>query len=100
MRTFVDNSGRNWTVSLDAERAVRLRRSLGVDLLDGLEGSALVRLITEPKLLGRVLYRLCEAEALVGGVGPEDFAAGVEGEAATGATVALLEEWVEFLKRG
>ena len=96
MKTFADNAGRTWTVTVNVDAVRRVRNLLNVDLLEVVEGKLLERLVGDPVLLCDLLYALCKPEADARGVTAEDFGRAMAGDAIDGATQALLEELVDF----
>ena len=120
MRTFQDNAGRSWTVTLNVYAVKKVRDLLQVDLLDlggdpsigrgGLEagdkpgnpstghgaGGLLYRLIADPVLLVDVLYVVCQEQADGASVTDEQFGRAMAGDAIDGATKAFLEELADF----
>ena len=109
MRTFQDNAGRSWTVTLNVWTVKKVRDVLSVDLLDlGGDPSTslragdepgnglLYRLIADPVLLVDVLYVVCKEQADEAGVTDEQFGRAMAGDAIDGATRAFLEELADF----
>jgi len=96
MRTFKDNAGRTWTVSITVDAIKRVRGLLDVDLLEVVGGKLIDRLITDPVLLCDIVYAVCKPEADAQGVSDEDFGRAMAGDAIEHATTALLEELVSF----
>jgi hypothetical protein len=100
MRTFADNAGCTWTVTVNVEAVKRVRGLLSVDLLEVLDGKLLERLAADPILLCDLVYALCKPEADAKGVTDEEFGRAMAGDAIDGATVALMEELVDFFPKG
>ena len=108
MRTFQDNAGRSWTVTLNVYAVKKVRDLLGVDLLElggdiggastpgEAENSLLYRLIADPVLLVDVLYVVCKDQADQAGVTDEQFGQAMAGDVIDAATKALLEELADF----
>jgi len=109
MRTFKDNAGRSWTVTLNVWTVKKVRDLLQVDLLDlgGAPSTSpgsgetpgnglLYRLIADPVLLVDVLYVVCQEQADEAGVTDEQFGRAMSGDAIDGATKAFLEELADF----
>jgi len=96
MRTFKDNAGRTWTVSITVDAIKRVRSLLDVDLLEVVGGKLIDRLITDPVLLCDIVYAVCKPEADAQSVSDEDFGRAMAGDAIEHATTALLEELVSF----
>lgn len=100
MKTFRDNAGRTWTVSINVDAIRRVRSELGVNLMEAVEGGLLERLACDPVLLCDVLYVVCRPEAEARSVADEDFGRAMAGDAIEHATTALLEELVDFFPQG
>jgi len=96
MKTFQDNAGRTWTVSITIDAIKRVRGLLDVDLLEVVGGKLIDRLITDPVLLCDIVYAVCKPEADAQSVSDEDFGRAMAGDAIEHATTALLEELVSF----
>lgn len=96
MRTFVDNAGRTWTVTLNVDAIKRVRGLLNVNLLEIVEGTLIERLVRDPVLLCDVVYAVCKPEADARHVTDEEFGRAMGGDAIEHATTALLEELVAF----
>ena len=102
MRTFQDNAGRSWTVTLNVWTVKKVRDLLQVDLLDlggdeAKPGNGLLyRLIADPVLLVDVLYVVCREQAEGANVTDEQFGRAMAGDAIDGATKAFLEELADF----
>ena len=103
MRTFKDNAGRTWSLTLNVWTVKKVRDLLGLDLLD-LGGDAatrdkpglLFRLIADPVLLVDVLYVVCRDQADGASVMDEQFGRAMGGDAIDAATKAFLEELADF----
>jgi hypothetical protein len=103
MRTFNDNAGRTWSLTLSVWTVKKVRDLLGVDLLD-LGGEAatrdkpglLFRLIADPVLLVDVLYVVCRDQADSAAITDEQFGRAMGGDAIDAATKAFLEELADF----
>ena len=106
MRTFKDNAGRTWSLTLSVWTVKKVRDLLGVDLLDlGGEPATgpsdkkpglLFRLIADPVLLVDVLYVVCKDQADGASVTDEQFGRAMGGDAIDAATKAFLEELADF----
>ena len=96
MRTFTDNAGRTWTLTINVGAIKRVRGLLDVDLLEVVEGKLIERLIRDPILLCDVVYAVCKPEADSLNVSDEEFGRAMAGDAVDHATTALLEELVDF----
>ena len=94
MKTFKDNEGREWCVSIDVAAVKRCRDLLNEDLLDVQQ--VLQRLMVDPILLCDVVYVVCKPQADQLGVTDEQFAQAMGGRAIARAKQALVEELVDF----
>ena len=99
MKTFNDNAGRTWTVSLNIDAVKRVKSLVKVDLTEAVGGKLLERLTTDPILLCDVLYAVCKSEADTKNITDEDFGRALAGDAIDSATTALLEELVNFFPK-
>jgi hypothetical protein len=100
MRTFTDNANRTWTVTVNVDAIKRVKGTLGVNLLEAIEGKLLDRLATDPVLLCDILYVLCRQQADAAGVSDEDFGGAMAGDVIEQATTAFLEELAGFFPKG
>ena len=104
MRTFRDNDGRSWDLTLNIYAVKQVRDVLGVDLLDpsgspkgeNADDCLLRKLIADPVLLVDVLYVVCRDQAEKAGVTDEQFGRAMAGDAIDEATRAFLEELADF----
>ena len=104
MKSFTDNAGRTWVVSVTVGTIKRVRALCGVDLANIItmepgqtpKVDLLERLATDPVLLVDVLYAVCKDEADSKGVSDEEFGRGMAGDAIELATSALLDEIIDF----
>jgi hypothetical protein len=100
LKTFVDNTGRAWTVTVNVDAIKRVRGLVNVDLLEVLDGKLLERLASDPILLCDLVYALCKPEADARQVSDEEFGRAMAGDAIDSATAALMEELVGFFPKG
>jgi hypothetical protein len=96
VKTFTDNAGRVWTVTINVNAIKRVRGLIDVNLLEVIEGTLLEKLIRDPILLCDVVYAVCKPEADALNVTDEQFGQAMAGDAIDQATKALLEELVGF----
>ncbi len=96
MKTFQDNNGRTWTITVNVDAIKRVRSLLDVNLLDVVDGKLLERIVSDPVLLCDVIYCLVKPDADARQVTDEDFGRAMAGDAIDHATTALLEELVDF----
>jgi hypothetical protein len=99
MKSFTDNAGRTWKVTINVETIRRVRALLNLNLLDAVEGVLLERLVHDPVLLCDVLFAIVKPEAESRAVADADFGAALAGDSIDQATRALLEELVDFFPR-
>ena len=100
MKTFNDNAGRTWTITVNVGAIKRVKSLLSVNLMDAVEGKLLERLISDPILLCDVIYAVCKPEADAKEISDEDFGRSMAGDAIDFATTALLEELCDFFPQG
>jgi len=100
MKTFKDNQGREWSISVDVSAVKRVKSLLDVNLLDIVDGKLLELLVTDPVLLCDIIYCLVKPEADGKDVSDEDFGRAMGGDAIDHATAALMGELVDFFPRG
>lgn len=98
MKTFTDNAGRTWTVTINVDAIKRVRTLVQVNLLDVLDDGCklLAELHDDPVLLVDVLYCICKPEADAQNVTDEEFGRAMSGDAILQASTALLEELSDF----
>ena len=104
MKSFTDNAGRTWMVTVNVAAIKRVRALCGVDLnaiveMDEKNNPStrlLERLSTDPVLLVDVLYAVCKNEADAQGITDEEFGMAMAGDAIELATTALLDEVIDF----
>jgi len=94
MRTFRDNSGRTWTISVDVAAVKRARSLAGVDMLD-LRGT-MSSIERDPVLVCDAVWAVVKPQADQHGVDEESFLASLAGDCIEAATRALLAELVDF----
>lgn len=99
MKTFTDNLGRSWTITIDVSAIKRVRSLLDVNILDVAGGDLLQRVIEDPVLLCDVIYCLVKPDADAREVSDEDFGRSMAGDAIELATTAFLEELADFFPR-
>lgn len=96
MRTFKDNAGRTWTISLTVAAVKRVRDLAKIDLLDLANGRVFERLVADPVTLCDALYAACKPQADAEGVSDEQFGEAMAGDAIEHASKALVEELIQF----
>ncbi len=96
MRTFKDNAGRTWTISLTVSAVRRVRDLAKIDLLDLANGRVIERLSADPVTLCDALYAACKPQADAEGITDEQFGEAMAGDAIEHASKALVEELIQF----
>ena len=98
MKTFQDNAGRAWTVTINVDAIKRVRTLAKVNLLDVLDDGCklLAELHDDPVLLVDVLYCVCKPDADAQNVTDEEFGRGMSGDAILQAANALFEGLSDF----
>ena len=104
MKTFTDNTGRTWTLSVTVGTIKRVRALCGVDLANIITMESgktpnvglLERLASDPVLLVDVLFAVCKPEADAKGITDEEFGRAMAGDAIELAATALLDEIIDF----
>ena len=96
MKTFKDNAGRSWSISVDIATIRRVRKVLGVNLVASDLADILKKILGDPVLLCDILYVVCKPEADKEGISDEDFGRAMAGDAIEHATVAFLEALADF----
>ncbi len=104
MKSFCDNTGRSWLISVNVGTIKKVRALCNVDLANiiSIENGEkpkidlLEKLATDPVLLVDVLYAICKDEADKLGVSDEDFGRAMAGDSIEYATTALLDEVIDF----
>ena len=104
MRTFKDNAGRMWSVTLNVLQMKRIRAHLGIDLVNVITLDAggkvqvdlVDRIASDPCLLVDILWVCVGDEAKAAGVTDEEFGRSLAGDSIDEATAAFLDELVDF----
>ena len=96
MKTFTDNAGRSWNISVTVDAVKRVRSLLDVDLMEAAGGKLIQELSDNPVLLCDVIYCIVKPEADAKQISDEDFGKAMAGDAIDQATSAFLEDLVNF----
>lgn len=88
---FTDRHGRQWEITITVGTLGRLK-AVGINLLDP-------ALAEDIELFGRLLWVLCESQAVAAGLTEEQFADVCDGPTLAGATDAIDEEYMLFRLR-
>jgi hypothetical protein len=99
MRSFTDNAGRTWQISVTVATIKRVRGMTGVDLMGVVNPeSGLFDKLADPVTLVDLLWAVVQPAPE--GVTDEDFGNAMGGDALESATKALLDEMVDFFPKG
>ena len=96
MKTFVDATGKTWTVTINTNAIKRAKETAGVYLVDVVNGDLYERLLLDPVLVCDVAYGVCKPEADTRKFTREDFNAVLVGDAIAAAREAILGDLVDF----
>ena len=81
MKTFKDNAGRSWDISVTVDAVKRVRSLLDVDLMEAAAGKLIQQLADNPVLLCDVIYCIVKPQADEREVTDEDFGKAMAGDA-------------------
>jgi len=100
MKTFTDTANRTWSISLTIGSAMRVKDTLGVDLLQPEEGDPphLTRLGTDEILLGKVIACLLAGQFESHKISEADVLASFDGQTLCAAQTAFYEELISFFQ--
>lgn len=97
--TFTDNTGEAWTIVFDGptlEKIANPETGLGFDISAD-DGTGLTKATSSGFMLGRVLWFLCEEQAMAKNISPHEFAKRLyPGEIVEGAEKALRQALLDF----
>jgi hypothetical protein len=98
MKTFVDATGKTWTVTINTSAVKRAKETAGVYLVDMVkeESDLYGRLLLDPVLVCDVAYGVCKPEADARKFTRDDFNAVLVGDAIAAAREAILGDLVDF----
>ncbi len=97
MKTFTDNAGRSWSVTINVAVLARVRDEAGVDLIRAFEPeSGILERLADPVTLCAAVYAACRPQAEKLALTPEQFGESMAGDAIESAAAALLDELVDF----
>ncbi|MBW7904867.1 MAG: hypothetical protein LC135_09675 [Phycisphaerae bacterium] len=102
MKTFTDNAGRTWTISITVDAIKRVEGLIkGVNLANLTDGDPplLTRLETDVVLLCDVIFALVKPQAEQVGVSDEEFGRAMGGDAIMAAHDAFWEELTGFFRQ-
>ena len=103
MKTFHDQTGKEWRIIINVAAVKRVRDLCGVNLMDVIKvednrisADLVDRIANDPVLLVDIVYSLCLPQAQEDGVTDIQFGERMVGDTVEAATNALLEELVNF----
>jgi len=99
MKTFVDSTGRAWTISMTIGEAARLRDALKVNILSPELDDVLVRLVTDDLFLFEVLNVLLLPQMEKYDIAAEEVRSLFDGGTLLRAHTALYEELLDFFRQ-
>lgn len=97
--TFQDRAARTWDLAITVETVRRVRKLVGVNLLDALGGKLLVSLAQDPMAFADTLWAIVQPQAEAKGVTDEHFGASLAGPEIESATAAFMEAVQGFFAR-
>jgi len=98
MKTFTDNAGRTWTVTINVDAMKRVRDALGIHLGKVLDDklTPLAEILEDPIRLVDVVYCLCKQQADSQSVSDVDFGRAMAGDAIMASADAFVEALTDF----
>lgn len=96
MKTFVDNSGKTWTVSITVGTIKRVKDLLGINLIQAITGDLIEKLETDICLFVDILYVVCKDQAQANSISDEKFGTLLGGDSLEQATDCFLDELINF----
>lgn len=96
MASFVDSSGRPWSVEITVATVKAVRSALGIDLLGVFGGTLLADLVADPTKVIDVLFVVCEDQARALGIDDLAFGRLFSGPVLEGAVAAFMEALIGF----
>ena len=98
MQVFADNSNRNWSLSLTIGSAMKIKETLGIDLLQPEVGDPplLTRLGTDEMLLAQVIAALLESQFELHKVDADQIYECFDGPTFARAHEAFYKELIDF----
>lgn len=96
MKTFRDNTSREWPVSINVHAIRRVRDATAVNLVSRDFPALLEQLLSDPVLLCDVIYVLCKPEADALNIAAEAFGKAMSGDSVEEAMKAFFDELADF----
>jgi len=99
MRTFKDNAGREWPVTINVRALQRARQTLGSDFGSFTSvGETFQKLHTDDVFLAELAWNLCGQDAEKTGVSEDDFLNSLSGDSMNAAYEAVSGELIDFFR--
>lgn len=99
MHTFKDKTGHDWTLEIDYDMAVKLNDATGFDIQTAFDKESIASTFSDIFKVGGILWTTLSAQAGDLGITQEQFAKRINGDALEDATIALMEEIIDFFPR-
>lgn len=96
MKTFTDNTKREWSIDINVSAVKKVRNLLDFNLAK-IDDNLIATLIDDPVLLVDIIYVLCQEQCKEAGITDEQFGRAMAGDAIALATEAFVEELVNFI---
>lgn len=96
MKTFVDNNGKTWTVTVNVGTVKRVKDLLGINLIEAITGDLIEKVETDICLFVDILYVVCKEQAQANGISDEKFGTLLGGDSLEKATDAFLDQLIDF----
>lgn len=94
--TWIDHTGRKWSVAITVSTIKRVRQLIDVNLLEIADGQLLDKLASDAEFLADTLYAVCKPQADERGVSDVQFGELLAGDTITEATNALVRGITDF----
>lgn len=105
MATFIDSNKNSWNVAINVRKLKGVRENVKdksgkpVDLMETVTDRLVFTLLSDPCLVGDVLWYLCNQQAQTLKVSKESFLDSLWGEYLESATEALIEALADFFPK-
>ena len=96
MKTFVDNMGKTWTVTVNVGTIKRVKDLLGINLVQAITGDLIEKVENDICLFVDILYVVCKQQAQANNISDEKFGELLGGDSLEKATEAFLEQLIDF----
>ena len=96
MKTFVDNMGKTWTVTVNVGTIKRVKDLLGINLVQAITGDLIEKVENDICLFVDILYVVCKQQAQANNISDEKFGELLGGDSLGKATEAFLEQLIDF----